>query len=59
MNIELPEPAAHLADSLPLYTEAQLLAAVLQEREACAQICDGTHPGIATATVAQAIRSRK
>ena len=36
--IKLPEPSAHLADGLPLYTESQLLQALRDFGEQCAQV---------------------
>ena len=38
--MNLPEPAAHLADSLPLYTEAQLLKVRADTIAECAALCE-------------------
>jgi hypothetical protein len=36
----------------------ELIAAVLAEREACAQVCDELHPHLATRRAAEIIRAR-
>jgi hypothetical protein len=58
---QLPEPAAHLADSLQLYTEAQMLAYRAAVVEACAVICDEhlEYPSLTPKHCADAIRSMK
>ena len=38
--------------------KAQIEAAVLAEREACAKICEDLHPGLATLVAAEHIRAR-
>ena len=38
--------------------KAQIEAAVLAEREACAKICEDLHPGLATRVAAEHIRAR-
>ena len=38
--------------------KAQIEAAVLEEREACAKICEDLHPGLATRVAAEHIRAR-
>lgn len=39
MKFTPPEPAAHLADGLPLFTESQLLQVRREAIEECADIC--------------------
>ena len=38
--------------------KAQIEAAVLEEREACAKVCEDLHPGLATRVAAEHIRAR-
>lgn len=38
--------------------KTQIEAAVLEEREACAKICEDLHPGLATRVAAEHIRAR-
>ena len=38
--------------------KAQIEMAVLEEREACAKICEDLHPGLATRVAAEHIRAR-
>jgi hypothetical protein len=40
--IKLPEPAAHLADSLPLFTESQMLQFRQDLLEEAAKVADAT-----------------
>jgi hypothetical protein len=59
---EVPKPAAHLADSLPLFTEAQMLAYRDAVVEACAHECDCLEAGpidVYASQCADAIRSMK
>lgn len=45
--IKLPEPAAHLADSLPLFTESQLLQAVRDAQSApYCRTCEKAWPNL-------------
>lgn len=43
---------------MPIYTQADLDAAVQKEREACAQVCDGMHEEDRPSDYAYAIRAR-
>lgn len=38
----LPDPLGMVCSTLPVYSYAELRSAVLQERERCAVLCEGT-----------------
>lgn len=39
-------------------TAVEIHEAILEEREACAKVCDDLHPGLATKRAAEIIRAR-
>ena len=57
--MKLPEPAAHLADGLPLYSESQVTKLVRDALEAAAQVCDAQREASdASAAKAKGVKAR-